>query len=241
MNAIATVYTRLYGHALRKAFQGLAKSPWTVLTPVAVLIALALVSRLVAPLGFAGGLLYSLASCALFGAYLYFLGHVVSLQQAKVGAIKESLLAYFWSVLNVFFVMWIANLVIGLVVQANPQFGVLSLFQLLFIFVMLNATPEVIYLRGTYGGLETLGAAFRFLQENWIEWFAPHLLIAAVAYALFRFVLPVVVMVPFLFEILAGVLLHVVMVFRGNLFQALDGSSHRQRMFKYRNAAPADD
>jgi hypothetical protein len=31
-----------------------------------------------------------------------------------------------------------------------------------------------------------------------------------------------------------GVLLHVVMVFRGFLFQELDGSTHRQRMYKFR-------
>lgn len=238
---IIVVYGRIYADALRNALRGIARSPWTVLLPIAVLIGLALVVRLVAPLGFAGGIVYSLASCALYSGYLYFLGHVVSLQKARVGDVKESLLTYFWSVLNVFFVMWIANLVLTVVVRANPNLGMLSIFQLLFILVMLNATPEVIYLKGTYGGLETLGTAFRFLQENWIEWFIPHLLIAAVGLAMLTVIRPLVATVPFLFEVIVGVLLHVVMAFRGNLFHALDGTSHRQRMFKYRNATSAGE
>jgi hypothetical protein len=34
--------------------------------------------------------------------------------------------------------------------------------------------------------------------------------------------------------ILIGALLHVLMVFRGFLFEILDGSTHRQRMFRFR-------
>ena len=36
--------------------------------------------------------------------------------------------------------------------------------------------------------------------------------------------------------VLEGALLHLVMVFRGHLFAALDGSSHRQRMYRYRSS-----
>jgi hypothetical protein len=31
--------------------------------------------------------------------------------------------------------------------------------------------------------------------------------------------------------------LHLIMLFRGYLFRELDGSSHRQRMFRWRSAA----
>ena len=83
----------------------------------------------------------------------------------------------------------------------------------------------------------TIQRSFRFLQENWIEWFVPNgLLLAGVWYAweqgwLFR--LPGGVLG---LGIIGGVLLHVVMVFRGFLFQQLDGSTHRQRMFKFKNS-----
>jgi hypothetical protein len=35
--------------------------------------------------------------------------------------------------------------------------------------------------------------------------------------------------------VIEGALLHLVMVFRGYLFAALDGTSHRQRMYRYRS------
>ena len=37
-------------------------------------------------------------------------------------------------------------------------------------------------------------------------------------------------------SVIGGALLHVVMVFRGFLYVALDGSTHRQRMYKFRGA-----
>ena len=46
--------------------------------------------------------------------------------------------------------------------------------------ILLNAAPEVIYQRGSRGGLETVQRSVRFLQANWIEWGIPNLLILAV-------------------------------------------------------------
>ena len=37
-------------------------------------------------------------------------------------------------------------------------------------------------------------------------------------------------------SLVGGALFHVIMVFRGHLFGELDGSTHRQRMFRHRNA-----
>ncbi len=60
--------------------------------------------------------------------------------------------------------------------------------------------------------------------------------LAAAALAALVAVLGLAVPVPIVGELLVGAALHVVMVFRGNLFRALDGSSHRQRMFTRRIA-----
>ena len=102
--------------------------------------------------------------------------------------------------------------------------------------LLLNAAPEVIYTRGTRSGVDTITQSVRFLQENWIEWFVPNLVLLAALYFLIEEVawrlgpLPGIV-----FGLVMGAVFHGVMVFRGNLFAALDGTSHRQRMFKFRN------
>ena len=84
---------------------------------------------------------------------------------------------------------------------------------------------------------DTIARSFRFLQESWIEWFVPNGLILAGAWyawsqGWYRSLPGGVIG----FGVIGGVLLHVVMVFRGFLFQLLDGSTHRQRMFKFKNS-----
>jgi hypothetical protein len=102
--------------------------------------------------------------------------------------------------------------------------------------IVLNAAPEVIYLKRSSGGIETIQRSFSFLQENWIEWFLPNVLILGFVWLVINGTIPVgalplpVITVP----VLGGALLHVVMVYRGFLFQTLDGSTHRQRMFRFR-------
>ena len=53
---------------------------------------------------------------------------------------------------------------------------------------------------------------------------------------------PLAAFIPFgsiIQPVVYGALLHLVMVFRGHLFAALDGTSHRQRMYKYRSTGAA--
>ena len=65
------------------------------------------------------------ASC-----YLYFLGEVVAKSKVKLDEFGRSVGAYFWSVANLFFVFWVASLVIELMVP-GPQQAVFA--QLLFL------------------------------------------------------------------------------------------------------------
>jgi hypothetical protein len=144
--------------------------------------------------------------------------------------LKQSIGAYFWSVINLFFVLWIADLLLSPLLRSDAG---LALLVLLAKFIILNAAPEVIYVRGSYGGIETIKRSVSFLQQNWIEWYLPNLLMGGLLYAADRFLaIPELV-----FAIVAGAFIHWAMIFRGHLFLALDGSSHRQRVFKYRNAA----
>jgi hypothetical protein len=209
---VLTVYLRIYADAFRQALAGIGKNAWTLLLPIALLILLNLGRGVLAAIGlggWVGGILFGLLLCALVSCYLYF---------------------------DVFFVYFIVSYLLGALVRGH-QGAVLQVLLRYGSIILLNAAPEVIYQRGSYGGLETVQRAIRFLQANWIEWGIPNLLVVGAWYLLDEYPLPRLgVLGDLLVEIASGALIHVVMVFRGHLFKALDGTSHRQRMYRYRSS-----
>ncbi|MBL9038361.1 MAG: hypothetical protein JNG84_07605 [Archangium sp.] len=232
---VLSVYLRLYGTSVVDAVKAVAKSPWTLVLPVGLGVAFFFLAMVLAPLGLVGGVLLGFARAAGLSAYLYFVGELVSKSPTSLSELKKSFGVFFWSVIGVSFVLWVVDIVLGIALENNPQkeqlLGALDLISL----IALNAVPETIYVKGTRSGVDTIMVSFRFLQESWIEWFLPNgLLIAAVwfgrGFIPFELVGALPVVIGF------AVLFHVVMVFRGFLYLALDGSTHRQRMFRFRNS-----
>lgn len=227
------VYARLYGDCLAKTFRGLRKNLWTALLPIGLVVGEGIIGALLRPLGMVGGFIMTLVGAAVASCYLYFVGEIVGNARVTVAEFRVSIGRYFWSVINLGFVLWIVSLLLGMVTRGNRNGGLLQLMVLLAELILLNPAPETIYQRGTYGGLETIQRCVDFLQANWIEWFIPNLLIGLpLALAL---IAGIVLFGPL--GVLIGVLAHLVMIFRGHLFQALDGTSHRQRMYRYRTGA----
>jgi hypothetical protein len=225
------VYFRLYASCLKKAFAGLKNNAWTVLLPVALLLVNGLLIPIVAGLGVIGSFILPLIWAAGISCYLYFVSETVAGAPVRISELQRSIGAYFWSVINLMFVLWIAQWVLDIVLRGNRNAGTLWQIVMLAVVILLNPAPEIIYEKGTYGGLATVQACIEFIQQNWIEWFIPNLLGMAALYALFdRFG-------GLLIAVIGGALVHFGMLFRGHLFGELDGTSHRQRMFKYRNAA----
>jgi hypothetical protein len=241
MNVVA-IYGRLYLDCARRALASIAKSPWTLLLPMALFLALGLAGVLAAPLGWGAGLVLGAVVAALGSCYLYFLGELVGNAKVQLAEFGKSVGAYFWSVANVLFIYWIASLLLDKVLSGSLQIRGADAALYWGAVVLLNAAPEVIYRNHTYGGLATIQRSVEFLQGNWLEWGVPNVLLLGGLW-LFqrdgRWVLASTLgyVGVVLGSILLGGLLHVVMVFRGHLFVALDGSSHRQRMFRYRTAA----
>lgn len=235
---VLTIYLRLYGRCLRDALTAIAGANlWTVLLPIAMSVTWNFLGALLAPLGILGGLLLGFVQAALFSLYLSILSDLIDKSRVSLAGFKQHVFRYLWSVVNVLFVFWIADWVLDLAMGNNPRAASMKLVLYLVAFVALNTTPETIYERGTYGGLETLGSALQFLQENWIEWLVPNVALGVGLYfgagALER-VLPFA-LAPLLVTVLVGAVVHVVFVFRGFLFRVLAGTSHRQRMFAFRN------
>lgn len=229
------VYLRLYGDVFTSTGQALIKSPWTLALPVALAVAFGFLGALLAPLGLVGGILLGLAQAAALSAYCYFLGEVVAKSHTSIRELRKSFGVYFWSWVSVRFVLWVAELVLVTVLPQTEQTGRLLTALWLVVLIALNAVPETIYVKGTRSGIDTIMTSFRFLQEHWVEWLLPNALLIATGWYARRFIPPDTL--GFISTMmLFGALLHVAMVFRGTLYLALDGSTHRQRMYRYRGS-----
>lgn len=238
---VVLVYLRLYGSCLANAFAALVKNLWTLALPMGLAVAFFFLATLFGGSGFVGGIALGLAMSAACSIYTFFVAGVVARDRMNLRDLKESIGAYFWTWINLFFVLWIVDLLLNAVLAMNPQKAAILSVVFLMKLLVLNATPETIYLRRTWGGLDTITRSFRFLQENWIEWFIPNGLIVAGLYFFATKWLELLGGLGVIVALLgAGALFHVLMVFRGFLFEALDGSTHRQRMFRYRTNASAD-
>jgi hypothetical protein len=236
--SVLTVYGRIYAESLRQAMAGIGKNIWTLLLPMALFVGFSLLGSLLGTVGFIGGILMGVVLAAVLSCYFYFLGEVVAKSRVRFDEFGRSIGAYFWSVANVLFVFWIAELVVSMLFRGTPQGPIFGQLLVLAALILLNATPEVIYQRGSYGGLQTVQRSIQFLQANWIEWGIPNLIILAVFiwFPLGPF-LALGQVGPYLAGLVQGALFHLAMVFRGHLFAALDGTSHRQRMYRWRTGS----
>lgn len=230
---LLVVYARIYGQAFANALMAIGRNLWTLILPIALLEAFDALGLLVSPMGFAGGFLMGLARSAALSIYTYFVAQVVAKQRVGLSELKTSIGAYFWTWINVFFGLWIMSLLLGpMTVTPDGQRMLKALWLLLL--VALNAAPETIYLKGTSGFIETVQRSFRFLQENWIEWFIPNAIILAGWWFTENGTIPLYQLPPLLAAVVLGMLLHIAVVFRGFLYEILDGTTHRQRMFKFK-------
>ena len=232
---IVALYARIYAKAFTDALAAIAKNPWTLLLPMGLAVAWQVLGTLLGSMldPFSGGFLIGLARSAALSIYCFFLGGLVANQKVGLDQLKASLGAYFWSWISIFFVLWVVDLVLTPVFKTNPDLAVpFTLVKL----IALNAVPEVVYQKGTRGGLETITRSFGFLQESWIEWFIPNALLIGLGFAAVALGALVAGLVGAIgVGLVGGIFLHVAMVFRGFLFEALDGSTHRQRMYRFRN------
>jgi hypothetical protein len=234
---------RLYVECLARTGRALGRSPWTLLLPLGYGAAAGVATAIAAPLGIIGGFLVGLVQAALAASFLYVLDELVTGNPVRPRELAASVRRYLWPVVNVLFVLWLLQLLVGPLVRELERGPVIMFLIGLALFVLLNAAPEAIYRKGTHDGLETIAASVRFIQTNWIEWFIPNLAFGAALYlglprlfdALAR---PLSLVGPLVsslvFGLVTGALLLPVMVFRGHLFQALDSTTARQRRLRYR-------
>jgi len=220
----------LYAQVFRRGAV-LALRNWGVGFLVVVYVGvLSLVAVLVAPLGIVGGFLVYLALVACVSSWLALAGEVIRTGRVKLADVPASFGAYLNDLLVVGFIVWGLQLIGGILAAVAPfvaiVFGLATA-------VFLNAVPELIYL-GRRAPAELLVESYRFIGENWIEWFPANVLLFGTVLAA-QAILPAG---PFGLLGAAGVglVLYFATIVRGLLFLELAGSTRRSREFRRRVA-----
>ncbi len=221
----------MYGRVFRRAAELTARNWPLALLAVSYPMLLAVLSRLLAPYGLVGGMIWTAAAAACFSSWLHFMEQVVNRRgRADLSDLPSSFGTYLGDVLNVGFLLFLFQLIAAFVLAPFP---LLLIVFALAVFVFLNAVPELIYL-GRYGAAELLAESYRFIGANWIEWFPANLLLVGV-------VLGVDMILPegpfgLISAAGAGLVAAYGWVVRGLLFLELTTSSRRAREFRRRAA-----
>ncbi|MCB0319167.1 MAG: hypothetical protein KDD56_10470, partial [Bdellovibrionales bacterium] len=206
-------------------------------------------------LGFVGGFIISLVHLALLTLIYTWLSEVRQDQKRlKFNDLMSFEGQTFFNILGVAFIIFLGLLAVQLFTSVNNQW-LFPIVQLI-IFLVFNPVTEVIYIHN-FDGAHALSHAAGFIKENWVEWFFPLIiLMVPVIYlnagsAVFiladtELLLPgiAIVRVWSIFGQVAGPLLSLIgiliavwfMIFRGSLFGRLDGSTRRQRIYRWKQS-----
>ncbi len=223
----AALYSRVLGRAAV-----LAIGSWPM---AAVVLAygsvMGVATFLMFNIGALGGFLPPLALAFCGGSFLYCVEAVVRTGKATMNDFRSSLGAYFSDVLGVMFALWIFQLLASFL-GGTPYGLAITMFSSLLVWVFFNATPELIYL-GHHSTMDLLGESYRFILQNWIEWFPLNIALGLVVLAFWN--LPSGGVLVFSVKAFTGgMLIYFAMVMRGLLFLELNDSSRRSRIFRHR-------
>ncbi len=216
---------QLYARVLAKAATLARSNWWLAFVPIAYAIGFGVLTAALAPLGIVGGLIGYFVWVALLSSWLALAEQVIRYGRVRTTDLGSSFGAYLSDLLTMFFMLWL--------LQYARQLAPSALVQILLalgMFVFFNAVPELIYL-GRRSGAELLAESYRFIGENWIEWFPPNVLLAVLVAAAFD-----VPAGPFgvIRAFVLGLMLSYATFARGLLFLELTTSSRRAREFKRR-------
>jgi hypothetical protein len=222
----------MYRRAAQRA-GGLVLRNWPVLASVYAYAAILWFgAEFALRMGLVGGIAYSLVVSACAGSFLYLVEMMVRTSRVTFEDFGRSFTAYLWDVVGVTFILWIFFRIAGPVLMTTPQGGIILLCVQIAILVFFNAVPELIYL-GHHSSLALLGESYRFIADNWIEWFPPNLVAALMLGGWWGLRMPGLAAYAAQLAV-ATLFVYFVMVMRGFLFLELNGTSRRGRAFRYR-------
>ena len=221
----------IYRLAVTRA-AALALRNWAVLASAFVYGFISSATGWFAPaLGLLGGFVVVLVQSACIASFLYLVEMMVRTSRVTLADFQRSFGVYLWDVIGVRFVLWLFFGFAGPLLVTLPEGGLVLKFVTLLFVVFFNAVPELIYL-GHHSTVALLSESYRFIVDNWLEWFPPNLLMLGILLLLVEVPTGSAAMVV---QVLAiPLFVYFAMVLRGLLFLELSGTSRRGRIFRYR-------
>lgn len=212
----------------------LALRNWPVLASVfAYAFILWVTFPFAALMGILGGFLIAIVGAACTGSFLYLVEMIVRTSRVTLDDFKRSFGVYLWDVVGVNFVLWIGWRLIDLGLAGVAQAELIRTCIQILVLVFFNAVPELIYL-GHHSALELLAESYRFISENWIEWFPPNVILFIALYEIWSIDLGGLAL-QIAHVSLLTLFIYFAMVVRGLLFAELSATSRRGRIFRHRS------
>ena len=252
---------QIYREALSEGSRSLVAHFWIVGLVPAYTVLLGVSAVLVGQLGMLGGIVQYLAMAACLSSFLTVIGEAVAHQRVRFEGLLQTFGRYFGSIISIFFIFWIIELLLGMVAQTNPNALWFVIFVKISIFLVFNPAPELIY-QGDRDGIGLLQDAMRFMRENTVEWLIPIFVMMAPFFAVdlrtgflamarisatnaLDFAIAAIgQMLPFFGDfnqliatLIGSVAITWVMLCRGFLFRSLNRGGRRQRIFSARMRA----
>jgi hypothetical protein len=199
-------------------------------------------------LSFLAGIIIFACISAVISDYLYVIEFILKHERFSWDAFKVGYKVYFRNIFGTLFVLYLVNYGIGLfispILSILPFGGLIIWLIQLGIVLILNPLPEVFYQK-KYDELDSLNYSIFFMKKNPIDWIVPNIVLGLGTYFVYRSVFSLVSILTYslsyavslpIIVIVVAILLQVVvgfsLVYRGYLFNILDNSTRRKRLFK---------
>lgn len=230
-----------------KSFMLTIKNIKAALLSIPYILLYAALSVVAGNTGLFAGIIMAVATGLIASDYLYVVEMIIRYGHFDLEDIKKGFTVYLRPVYMIIFAVYVVQLGLGLflgplmrIIIMGYSFSAILYFVAILVF---NTIPEVIYIKGYQMG-DMFTYSLEFIKENWLQWLLPNIIFMYIMYIAFRNMVSsiflasyggnsvILVIMAIIIMLVVQVVLLFAMIYRGNLFKLLDGSSMRKRNFK---------
>jgi hypothetical protein len=233
---------------LNKTIKTVLQSQELFIIGIPYLIIPMIVFQMASALSFLAGMIIFACISAVISDYLFVIENILIYEKFNWNAFKVGYKVYFRNIFGMLFIFYLVeyglDLFIAPVLRIIPFGGIILIVVKLSIIILINPLPEVFYQKKYYE-LDSLSYAFEFVKKNAVNWFVPNIFLTAVMYFVYKGIYLLIGYITVSFNntigfaisiILVGIFLQILLgfalVYRGYLFEILDTSTRKKRLFK---------
>ncbi len=188
------------------------------------------------------GIVVAIVTAAFISNYLYLLFNIINYDRINIQIFKDGFKAFLWKIYGVLFIAYLGNYLLAIVSNMLGSLSfIINIVIYLGIVILLNPLPETIYLKA-YSSWESVQSSFEFMQENWLVWLLPNVILFGLLYIVTGNIMTNLFTTHLSFNMILSIrniilylmgqgLFSFAMIYRGHLFKMLSGSTRRKRMF----------